>query len=44
MKIKLERWFYNRYASMNAKRKSKEKTNPLFRFIDNCRRKTGFVK
>jgi hypothetical protein len=44
MFLRLELWYYNRYAKMNAKRKSKEKTNPLFKAVDDFRRKTGYVK
>lgn len=44
IKLKMEMWFYKQYAKMNEKRKSKEKTNKLFKSIDDLRRRCGYVK
>ena len=44
LKFRAEVWFYNRYASLNKKRKAKEGKSNLYNIINDARRRTGFVK
>ena len=44
IRLKAEIKAYEKYAKLNIRRKSEEKTNVVFKFFDDIRRKTGYVK
>lgn len=40
----LEKWHYISYARLNQARKAKDASNVIFKFFDDLRRQSGFVR